>query len=430
MHRKLIAFIILLFVLFPSCYLLDIPFNTLTQPVREKNLSELYNPAGIFLHPQSMVYHSGDSVSMLIISVLGSELMYVKQANGTENTGKLRVSVRIYEKYPYNRFIDSTSINYSINKSESNGIIPFYIPLKLKTLHKYNLHIMFLDQNRKKSTQSFLYVDKMDRKSAQNFLLIDPLNRYPYFDQWFKTNDPIALRYPSTKVEQVFVDYYKYRFPDPAPPFSYSQNLVPKVDPDSTWRYKASDSLIFVLPYEGMYRFRVDSLATEGLMVFSTSSSFPRIEYARDFIDPLIYLTTSKEFERIKSAQIKKSELDYFWLKNAINADIAKEIIRVYYNRVQLANVFFTAHNPGWQTDRGMIYIIFGPPHILYKNPAYEKWIYGTEGSAKAIVFVFDHSPNKYSNNNFSLRRDGSYTTVWRNAIDTWRAGKIFTAGK
>ena len=42
-----------------------------------------------------------------------------------------------------------------------------------------------------------------------------------------------------------------------------------------------------------------------------------------------------------------------------------------YYGRVWYANEHFDAWQPGWETDRGMIYILFGPPDEIQRtNPS------------------------------------------------------------
>ena len=37
-----------------------------------------------------------------------------------------------------------------------------------------------------------------------------------------------------------------------------------------------------------------------------------------------------------------------------------------YYRRVRFANEEFTQYKDGWKTDRGMIYILFGPPNQVF----------------------------------------------------------------
>jgi hypothetical protein len=40
-----------------------------------------------------------------------------------------------------------------------------------------------------------------------------------------------------------------------------------------------------------------------------------------------------------------------------------------YYTRVNYANVHFRGMREGWRTDMGMVYIIFGPPSDINRNP-------------------------------------------------------------
>ena len=54
----------------------------------------------------------------------------------------------------------------------------------------------------------------------------------------------------------------------------------------------------------------------------------------------------------------------------------AKELIRIYYNRVFFSNYYFTSDREGWKTDSGMIFIVYGPPNTFYKSEDEEKWGY------------------------------------------------------
>jgi len=105
----------------------------------------------------------------------------------------------------------------------------------------------------------------------------------------------------------------------------------------------------------------------------------------------------------------------------------AKELIRVYYNRVILANTFFGTYKQGWQTDRGMIYIIFGPPATIYKSSDIEQWIYGDNPELSDISFSFKKTSNLLSDNEYILIRDQRYQTIWAQAIETWLQGRVFS---
>jgi len=140
----------------------------------------------------------------------------------------------------------------------------------------------------------------------------------------------------------------------------------------------------------------------------------------------LAYLTTTTEYEELKKSTNQKLAVDNFWLEKAGDIEKARELIKVYYNRVFFANYYFTSFKPGWKTDRGMIYIIYGPPQSVKVEPLQEKWIYYKNNFSTTVTFTFDFSPTDYSMDNYTLQRSDSYDTYWRNAVDTWRNGNIY----
>ena len=71
-----------------------------------------------------------------------------------------------------------------------------------------------------------------------------------------------------------------------------------------------------------------------------------------------------------------------------------------YYRRVRFANEEFTQYKDGWKTDRGMIYILFGPPNQVFYSDfvsfekASQQWVYYNNG----IFFTFfdDHNTGDF----------------------------------
>ena len=78
----------------------------------------------------------------------------------------------------------------------------------------------------------------------------------------------------------------------------------------------------------------------------------------------------------LRSAVKPKAALDDFWIKCGGNVDKARELIRIYYTRVLYSNYYFTSYKEGWRSERGMIYIIYGPPDKVYKTSEGESWGY------------------------------------------------------
>lgn len=112
-------------------------------------------------------------------------------------------------------------------------------------------------------------------------------------------------------------------------------------------------------------------------------------------IEQLRYVAKSSEVNQLRKApqEEKKKQFLKFWEdKDPTPGTAANELMDEYYRRVNYANEHFRASlkKDGWETDMGMIYIIFGPPNDVVRNPynvginpyggreiwAYEIWDY------------------------------------------------------
>ncbi len=76
------------------------------------------------------------------------------------------------------------------------------------------------------------------------------------------------------------------------------------------------------------------------------------------------------------------------------------EAFEEYYKRVEYVNSRFKSYQQGWQTDMGMVYIIFGSPASVdkrqdYYNPSriYERWIYTNN---REFIFVDNNGFGDY----------------------------------
>jgi GWxTD domain-containing protein len=185
--------------------------------------------------------------------------------------------------------------------------------------------------------------------------------------------------------------------------------------------------MTYSLEMPGIYKFKMEKDIEEGLSLFNFGSNFPRSKTSDDLLGPLVYLTSSSEFRDLRMEPNRKLAIDNFWLNATGDMDDARELIRVYYNRVLYSNLYFSSFKEGWKTDRGMIYIIFGPPDILEKLPDQEKWIYLSSRARKPVEFVFDRKENRFTHNSYKLDRSGSSTSLWARAVNSWREGNIYT---
>ena len=119
--------------------------------------------------------------------------------------------------------------------------------------------------------------------------------------------------------------------------------------------------------------------------------------------------------------------MDDFWLAATGSTDKARMMIRVFYTRMLYANQYFTDCKEGWKTDRGMVYLIYGLPNSVNKSSESETWEYTRKQQANPVTFVFERKPSPYSENHYVFRRGDPQSTYWRQAIDSWRKGRVFS---
>ncbi|NJO69855.1 MAG: GWxTD domain-containing protein [Bacteroidetes bacterium] len=197
---------------------------------------------------------------------------------------------------------------------------------------------------------------------------------------------------------------------------------------DSTWILPYNPTQNFTFPDEGLYYVQSDTTQQDGLYLMNFGTHFPKIKTPEAMLEPLEYITTTVEYKKIKADSNIKLAIDNYWLKLSGNTDVSRELIRVYYTRVFYANYYFTSFKEGWKTDRGMIYIIFGQPNFITKNAESEIWEYYNTQDGNTVEFIFNKTPSPYTINHFVLQRNEYFNGFWRQAVDTWRDGKVYSA--
>ena len=172
----------------------------------------------------------------------------------------------------------------------------------------------------------------------------------------------------------------------------------------------------------GLYLFQKDTISTEGF-AFRVEEDYPRLAKIESLADPLIYVCTKQEFDRIKTAKGDKKAFDRVILGITGDTERAKNFMRNYFRKVELANEFFTSYKEGWKTDRGMIYIIFGLPDQVFRFTDREVWSY--KNNTYKISFDFVKSSTLFDPENFVLVRDKKFQETWYEVIDLWRNARF-----
>jgi GWxTD domain-containing protein len=100
----------------------------------------------------------------------------------------------------------------------------------------------------------------------------------------------------------------------------------------------------------------------------------------------------TKAFKSLSNDEEREAFIEQFWLRRNPNPDSPENEFREeHYRRIAYANEHFAAGKPGWKTDRGHIYIAYGPPDSQETHPsggAYQRPM--SEGGGETSTFPFE----------------------------------------
>ena len=111
--------------------------------------------------------------------------------------------------------------------------------------------------------------------------------------------------------------------------------------------------------------------------------------------DDVGYIITNEEraaFKKLQTDEEREQFIESFWLRRDPTPDtIDNEYKDDHYERIAYANEHFASGIPGWKTDRGRIYIMYGKPDEIESHPSggtYDRPI--EEGGGTTSTFPFE----------------------------------------
>ncbi len=125
-------------------------------------------------------------------------------------------------------------------------------------------------------------------------------------------------------------------------------------------------------------------------------------DYYRKWLkEDVVYIITPQErevFEALTTPDEKDNFIEQFWRRRDSDPETADNEFKIeHYRRILYSNERFSAGIPGWKTDRGRIYIKFGPPDNIESMPAgghYHRE--RKEGGGHTSVFPFERWEYRY----------------------------------
>ncbi|WP_215237709.1 GWxTD domain-containing protein [Dyadobacter helix] len=248
----------------------------------------------------------------------------------------------------------------------------------------------------------------------------EPLQRH-----YINTNQTFTLKKINGGKDQLHVFYYDHTFEAAGSPMNTAPKGVSKsLDVDSSFTISSDEPLKFTK--EGLYNIFTDTTHSEGLGLLVVNERYPKVTRPELLLEPLLYVSTNTEINEIKKAENYKKTLDKYWLSlmNG-NAPVAQQSIRSFYGRVEEANQLFTTYKEGWKTDKGMIYIVLGPPDKVQRSKDKEVWTYNQRGNAQNVNFTFNRRNNQFVDDHYELVRYAEYQPIWYPVVEAWRNGSI-----
>jgi GWxTD domain-containing protein len=111
------------------------------------------------------------------------------------------------------------------------------------------------------------------------------------------------------------------------------------------------------------------------------------------------YVATDAEreqWQKLTDVTAKQKFLTEFWIRRDIRPETSVNEFREEYNkRVDFADEHYSVgQRQGWRTDRGRVYIVYGPPDEIDRSPSssdsnpYEIWHYNSLQGGVIFVFV------------------------------------------
>lgn len=401
--------------------------------LQTNNLSYLYNDQEMALRPHFRFEYLNDTLCKVYYRIETGNFLFTRLGDEKNYESRIRLEYQLLPRMENQEVLDSGHVNLNyLTQEVSNKILSGEFELKLPPKEKQStltLYTITTDKNRGSQQSNFFRLERDNLNNGNYFSLRDTGGAIIYKNH-IPPQVPFQLEHSLLKPKFFYVSYYQRDFPLALPPYSSRESESFDIEPDTTFKVPADSVLALKAP--GFYHFRLDTSQWSGFTLYSFYDHFPLVGDHADMAKPLRYLTTQSEYEELQALMDKPDKLrdwiDDFWIRKAGNAQRARDMLRTYYERVEAANRFFSSYHEGWKTDRGILYIIYGPPNKVYRSSAGEAWVYGNESSGLSYYFNFIRLDNPFSDNDFELERSAQYRYGWGQAVEAWRRGHIYNS--
>ena len=248
----------------------------------------------------------------------------------------------------------------------------------------------------------------------------------PIFKNYISQKDTFQIKSVIPQAKELFLIRYNNQFEPAQSPMATSIRPAIK-NLEIKEIIKIQTNTPISLPNEGLYLAVEDTNVTKnGFGFMIVDNRFPRFTRPEKLAKPLVYISSSQETKAVNENKDAKQALDrYFLTVTGGNQALSKKIIKIYYHRIEDANRLFTTYKEGWKTDKGMVYIVLGPPNKVQRSRDREVWMYAQSQNFSEIIFTFNRKPNQFTENYYELVRYPEYQAYWYPFVEAWRTGNV-----
>lgn len=368
---------------------------------------------------EQRIYHYSSDSSLLLFNINTDDLLYARSSKENGFRAQLMVEIKLID--PDNRqtvYVDS--LLYEDNQqSQDEDLLVGRIPIPIPSNKNLELRTRYTDINKKQEVILRGFTNKTGKAYADGVLLIMP-NGLPLISRVNQSNGVFEVKGNTSRNSKLF--YSNKDFGMAPPPFAKQVdfgNIVFEVR-------NLRDTLVLDSNRQGFYKIGTGIGSNDYFTFLHRPKGFPMPSDYRELILATGYFKTSEELNPYLKNINTREAFESFWLTLCGNKEKAKRSLQEYYERLSEANKFFTQYTDGWKTDRGMVYMILGPPARVFYEEKSEIWIYGRDSNVNTVSFTFEKKYSDQIGMYYELNRNGGYRQVWSIAVSTWRAGRIF----
>jgi GWxTD domain-containing protein len=144
--------------------------------------------------------------------------------------------------------------------------------------------------------------------------------------------------------------------------------------------------------------------------------------YKKWISEEVPYIITDEErssFKKLSTDEEREQFIETFWeRRNPSPGSPENEFKEEYYRRIAYANEHYASGIPGWKSDRGRIYIMYGPPDENESHPSGGTYVRPSEeGGGETSTFPFEQWRYRYI--------DGIGTNIILEFVDPTMTGEF-----